>query len=63
MASPVSFRLVKRMLERCGYTLVRVTGSHHIFKKAGGATRSVPVHNGMVKGAYVRDIEKECGKS
>lgn len=49
------------MLERCGYFLHRVNGSHHVFKKAGGGTFTIPVHNNQVKYAYVRKIHKECG--
>lgn len=37
-----------RVLERHGWTLLRVQGSHHVYGKAGIATRlSVPVHAGQ----------------
>jgi len=56
------FAVVKRMLERCGYRFVRVSGSHYIFAKPGVGTRSSPVHHGKMRAVYVRQIEKECGK-
>lgn len=46
------------MLEAKGYVLERVRGSHHYFKKAGGGSFAVPVHQGKVKPVYVRKIEK-----
>ena len=46
------------MLNRKGYTLARVSGSHHIFTKPGENPVSIPVHNGKVKPYYVRNIEK-----
>jgi predicted RNA binding protein YcfA (HicA-like mRNA interferase family) len=49
---------VRRMLEAKGYVLERVRGSHHYFKKAGGGSFAVPVHQGKVKPVYVRKIEK-----
>ena len=34
-----------RLLERNGWTLLRVQGSHHIYGKAGSVVRlSVPIH-------------------
>jgi predicted RNA binding protein YcfA (HicA-like mRNA interferase family) len=41
----VSGKQFVRMLERNGWTLLRVNGSHHIYGKAGHEARlSVPVH-------------------
>jgi predicted RNA binding protein YcfA (HicA-like mRNA interferase family) len=45
-------------LERAGYQLVRVSGSHHIFTKPDRPLLSIPVHRGKVKPFYVRQIEK-----
>lgn len=45
------------MLEAKGYFLHRTRGSHHIFKKPGVGTFSVPVHHGKVKPIYVEKIK------
>ncbi len=58
MPSERRFAEVKKMLQDAGYTLDRVTGSHHIFEKPGVENIVVPVHHGKVKYAYVRKIEK-----
>lgn len=36
------FAEVRRMLERAGYQLVRVRGSHHYFTKAGAPRSQFP---------------------
>ncbi len=46
------------MLERKGYLLARVSGSHHVFTKPGQLPVSIPVHRGKVKPHYVRKIKK-----
>ena len=58
MPSPVRFAVVSQMLESAGYTLVRISGSHHIFTKAGADPVSIPVHKNLVKYGYVRRIQK-----
>ncbi|HSU67188.1 MAG TPA: type II toxin-antitoxin system HicA family toxin [Tepidisphaeraceae bacterium] len=58
MASEMRLEAVIELLEAKGYFLHRISGSHHIFKKAGGGTFSVPVHRGKVKPIYVKKIEK-----
>lgn len=58
MASAVRFAEVRKLLERAGYRLVRVSGSHHVFTKAGRAPVSIPVHRQRVKSFYVRQVEK-----
>lgn len=58
MASEAKFSEVKKMLEAKGYRLDRISGSHHIFKKAGVRSLPIPVHNGKVQPAYVRMIRK-----
>jgi predicted RNA binding protein YcfA (HicA-like mRNA interferase family) len=60
MASEKPFSEVKKMLERVGYELVRVHGSHHYFTKPGAEPFSIPVHRGKVKPYYVRQVEKVC---
>jgi predicted RNA binding protein YcfA (HicA-like mRNA interferase family) len=46
------------MLEKKGYKLTRISGSHHIFTKKDSLPVSIPVHNGKVKAFYVKQIEK-----
>ncbi len=58
MASDKRFGVVKKMLEKKGYRLVRISGSHHIFEKPGAELFVVPVHDGKVKPYYVKQIEK-----
>ena len=42
---PLSGKAFARLIERHGWTLLRVKGSHHIYGKAGSVVRlSVPVH-------------------
>jgi predicted RNA binding protein YcfA (HicA-like mRNA interferase family) len=60
MAGEVRFAEVKKMLERAGYQLVRVHGSHHYFVKPGQQPVSIPVHRGKVKPYYVRQVERIC---
>ena len=60
MASEKHLAEVKKMLERAGYRLVRVSGSHHVFAKPGEQLLSIPVHQGKVKSCYVRQVEKRC---
>jgi len=58
MPSEKRFSVVRKMLEDKGYTLARISGSHHVFVKPGSLPVSIPVHSGKVKAFYVRKIEK-----
>ena len=58
MASEKRFSEIRRMLEAKGYTLARISGSHHVFTKPGTRAVPIPVHRGMVKPAYVRLVKK-----
>ena len=58
MPGPVRYAIAKGMLEAKGYFLDRVRGSHHMFRKTGVGTFSMPVHKGMVKYVYIKQIEK-----
>lgn len=41
----VSGKAFARLLESRGWRLMRVNGSHHVYMKAGNATRiSLPIH-------------------
>lgn len=62
MPSPVRFADVKRLLHNHRWTLSRISSSHHIFTKPGEQFHfSIPVHKGMVKHGYLRDIKKRLG--
>lgn len=42
---PVSGRDFARLIERRGWTLLRINGSHHIYGKAGSVVRlTIPIH-------------------
>ena len=44
---PLTGREMCRLLERHGWSLLRVQGSHHVYGKTGERARlSVPVHRG-----------------
>ena len=58
MPSELRLQDVVKMLEAKGYFLQRVTGSHHVFKKPGVGSFTVPVHRGKVKAVYVKQIQK-----
>jgi predicted RNA binding protein YcfA (HicA-like mRNA interferase family) len=58
MPGEVRFPEVRKMLEAKGYHLARISGSHHVFAKAGARPVPIPVHKGKVKRAYVRLIAK-----
>jgi predicted RNA binding protein YcfA (HicA-like mRNA interferase family) len=62
MPSPVRFAVVRRALERAGWILIRITGSHHVFRHPEtGESIVVPVHGNLVKYGYIRRIEKDFG--
>ena len=56
----VSGRELARAVERKGWVLLRVHGSHHIYGKAGSVVRlSIPVHgNRPLKTGLLRHLMK-----
>lgn len=48
-----SFAQIRKLLEYEGFTLERITGSHHVSRKAA-TIFVVPVHNNKVKAVYVK---------
>lgn len=58
MPSEERFAAVRRLLEKNNWMLVRISGSHHVFKKSGAPDVVLPVHHGKVKPFYVRQIKK-----
>ena len=56
----VSGREFARVIERRGWTLLRINGSHHIYGKSGSTVRlSVPIHgNASLKIGLLRQLMK-----
>jgi len=52
-------------LERCGWSLMRVHGSHHIYGRTGSIVRiSVPIHgNQALKVGLLKHLMKMAGLS
>jgi predicted RNA binding protein YcfA (HicA-like mRNA interferase family) len=61
----VSGKEFAKTLERQGWTLLRVQGSHHIYGKTGSDVRlSVPIHgNQSLKTGLLRHLMKMAGIS
>ena len=61
----VSGKEFAKILERHGWSLLRVQGSHHIYGKPGSEVRlSVPVHgNQALKIGLLRHLMKMAGLS
>ncbi|NJM67468.1 MAG: type II toxin-antitoxin system HicA family toxin [Acaryochloris sp. RU_4_1] len=61
----ISGQKFAKLLERKGWQLIRVQGSHHIYCKPGEATRiSVPIHgNKDLKIGLLRHFMKQAGLS
>ncbi len=59
----VSGKEFAKALERHGWSLLRVQGSHHIYGKAGSEVRlSVPIHgNQALKTGLLRHLMKMAG--
>ncbi len=59
----VSGKELARLLERHGWTLLRIQGSHHIYGKTGSVVRlSVPIHgNKPLKIGLLRHLLKMAG--
>lgn len=56
----ISGRAFARLIERRGWVLLRVSGSHHIYGKPGSPVRlSVPIHgNSALKTGLLRHLMK-----
>lgn len=56
----VSGRDFARIVERRGWTLLRISGSHHIYGKTGSSVRlSIPIHgNKPLKTGLLRHLAK-----
>jgi predicted RNA binding protein YcfA (HicA-like mRNA interferase family) len=59
---PPSGKELVRILERLGWTLHHVSGSHHIMKHKDGRVTTVPVHgNRPLKQGTYSAIRKQAG--
>ncbi len=60
---PLSGKAFARIVERHGWSLLRVKGSHHIYGKPGNVVRlSVPIHgNKPLKEGLLRHLAKLAG--
>jgi len=60
---PISGKELVRILERHGWKLLRVRGSHHIYGKPGSIVRlSVPIHgNSHLKIGLLHHLVKMAG--
>jgi predicted RNA binding protein YcfA (HicA-like mRNA interferase family) len=56
----LSSREFARLIERRGWQLLRISGSHHIYGRAGSAVRlSIPIHgNRPLKIGLMRHLAK-----
>lgn len=61
--TPLTGKQLSKLLERHGWSLLRVHGSHHIYGKAGTPVRlSIPVHaNQPLKVGLFRHLLKAAG--
>ena len=58
----VSGKQFCRLLESRGWQLKRISGSHHIYLRAGVPARiSVPVHSGVLKRGLQKYLMKIAG--
>lgn len=59
----ISGKELARLLERNGWVLLRIPGSHHIYGKQGSIVRiSVPIHgNKLLKIGLLRHLLKTAG--
>ncbi len=64
MAS-VSGKVLAKALERLGWTLLRINGSHHIYGRAGARVRlTIPIHgNDPLKPGLLNALLKAAGLS
>ena len=54
----ITYAELSAVLTHEGWTLDRVTGSHHIFRSPKGQMLSIPRHGKDVKPVYVKEARK-----
>jgi predicted RNA binding protein YcfA (HicA-like mRNA interferase family) len=62
---PLSGRELARIVERQGWRLLRINGSHHIYGKDGERVRlTIPIHGAApLKAGLLRHLVKSAGLS
>ena len=56
--------VVVRALERAGFSIIRVSGSHHRLRHPDGRVTTVPVHSGRdVPRGTLRAVLRQCDLS
>ncbi|TVQ63931.1 MAG: addiction module toxin, HicA family [Phycisphaerales bacterium] len=58
MPSEVRFAEIRKLLEKHGWSLDRIRGSHHVFVKPGHRSIPIPVNKGRVDHHYLEWIKK-----
>jgi len=61
--TPLSGKELAKLVERHGWVLLRVNGSHHVYGKRGSVVRlSIPIHgNQPLKKGLFRHLVKQAG--
>ena len=58
----VSGKALARLVERHGWKLLRIHGSHHIYGRTGSRMRlSIPVHSKPLKSGLLNHLLKQAG--
>ena len=52
----VKFSELETLLQRFEFSLIRIAGSHHIFRHPENAKLVIPVHGNAVKPEYVQSV-------
>lgn len=58
----ISFNEAKRVLENSGFDLVRISGSHNIFRNSKGEVITIKKETPL-KAVYVKDILERIGQN
>ena len=58
----VSAKAFARIVERHGWKLLRIHGSHHIYGRPGSVVRSIPIHGSRaLKVGLLKHLAKRSG--
>ena len=57
-----AFADLRKLLQQDGFSLERIAGSHHVFKR-GEITFVIPVHKNQVKSVYIKRVIELLEKS
>ncbi|MFT9371726.1 type II toxin-antitoxin system HicA family toxin [Paenibacillus polymyxa] len=57
----IRFAEIAKVLNHLGYIVVRIKGSHHIFRNESGDTLPIPFET-PVKAVYVKDVLEIIGE-